>query len=94
MILHRILLVFDGLIAAILLYFFAAGREDGSVSSFNILIWLVLLAAIGLPIAVALALGARGRVKTANLVLLLPALPGLLFLLFFLMLILLQPNWN
>ena len=94
MILYRILLVVDAAIAAILLYFFVTGIEDGSVSSFNILIWLVMLGGIALIIGGALALRARGQKVAANLILAVPALPGLLFGLFILLAVILQPRWN
>ena len=94
MILYRLLLAVDALVAAILLYFFVTGLEDGSVSSFNILMWLVMLAAVAVPITLALMLRARGRLKAANLVLLVPALPGLLYFLFVALLVLMQPRWN
>ena len=92
--LHRFLLIVDGIIAAILLYFFLAGIQDGSVSSFNIVIWLAMLAAIGAPITLALMLKARGRLKTANLILLLPAVPGLFLGLMMLLVIVLQPDFS
>jgi hypothetical protein len=91
---HRFLLIVDGVVAAILLYFFLAGLQDGSVSSFNIVLWLAILAAVFVPITLALTLKARGRLKTANLILLLPALPGLFFGLFMLLIIVLQPDFR
>ena len=94
MIFHRILLAVDGLIGAILLYFFIAGLEDGSVSSFNILLWLALLGGIAVIIGVGLALRAKGHAMAANMILLAPAIPGLFFALFLLMTILLHPRWN
>ena len=94
MILYRILLFVAAAVAAVLLYFFVTGVEDGSVSSFNILIWLVMLAAVGVPISLAWMMRGKGNLKTANLLLLIPAVPGLLAFLFFAMLMLLQPRWN
>jgi hypothetical protein len=94
MILYRILLAIDAAVAAVLLYFFVTGIEDGSLSSFNILVWLVMLGGIALIIGGALALRARNRKLAATLVLLVPAGPGLLFGLFILLAVLLQPRWN
>jgi hypothetical protein len=94
MILHRILLGVDGLIGAVLLYFFIAGIEDGSVSSFNILLWLALLGGIALVIGAGFALWRKGHKAAGNLLLLVPAIPGLLFGLFILAAILLHPRWN
>ena len=94
MILFRILLAVDAAVAAILLYFFVTGIEDGSVSSFNILLWLVMLGGIALVIGGALALRARSQKLAANLLLALPAAPALLFGLFILLAVLLQPRWN
>ena len=94
MILFRILLAVDAAVAAILLYFFVTGIEDGSVSSFNILLWLVMLGGIALVIGGAHALRSRGRKPAANLLLAVPAAPALLFDLFILLAVLLQPRWN
>jgi hypothetical protein len=49
--LFRLLWAIDALVAAILAYFFFVGIADGSVSSFNIGLWLL--------IAVAMLTGAR-----------------------------------
>ena len=94
MILYRILLAVDAAIAAILLYFFVTGIEDGSVSSFNILPWLGTLGGIALIIGGAFALRAKGQKAVANLILAVPAVPGLLFGLFILLAVILQPRWN
>ena len=94
MIFYRILLAFDGLVGAVLLYFFVTGIEDGSVSSFNILLWLAMLGGFAAIIGLALGLRARGHKAAANFLLLVPALPGLLAIVFLLMVILLQPDFR
>jgi hypothetical protein len=94
MIFYRILLTIDAIVAAILLYFFFTGLEDGSVSSFNILIWLILLGGAATVIGGAHALKSKGQLLVASIVLLIPALPGLLFGLFVLAAIILHPRWN
>ena len=94
MIFYRILLAIDALVGAILLYFFITGIEDGSVSSFNILLWLAMLGGFAALVGVALTLRARGHKAAANFVLLVPALPGLLAMIFLLMVVLLQPDFR
>ena len=67
----------DVLIAAVILFFFAAGLGDGTVSSFNMAIWLPM---VGVPVAVLCAgmmLRSRGRVGLGTLVLAGLAVPGL-----------------
>lgn len=68
----------DALVFLVLGYFFLAGLGDGTVSSFNIAIWLPL---VGVPAAVlwgGLHLKAIGRLGAAKLLLALLAVPGLL----------------
>lgn len=92
--LFRILLIFDAVCAAVLLYFFFWGLSDGTVSSFNIGSWLAILVPVAALFAVALALNARGARIAANLVLGVLALPGLFYGAFILLIIITQPNWR
>ncbi len=94
MILYRILLTIDATVAAILLYFFFTGLEDRTVSMYNIEMWLALLGGAAAVIVGAYALKSKGRILAANAVLLVPALPGVLFGLFVLAAIVLHPRWN
>lgn len=94
MILYRILLAIDAVAAAVVLYFFMIGLADGSVSSFNMGLWLALLASVAAILFGGLALNARGRRGAAMAVLALLAAPAFLFALFALGLIVLQPRWN
>jgi len=84
----------DAVIALIALYFFVAGLSDGRVSSFNILLWLAILGGLAAILGGGLQLKSNGHQRLANGVLLILAVPGLLFGLFFLSLIILQPRWN
>lgn len=90
----RILLGIDALAAAILLLFFFWGLADGSVSAFNILLWLMLLSGTGAVIGGSLWLNARGYRRHANKLLLILAFPTVMIGVFFLALIVLQPRWN
>ena len=94
MIFYRILCGIDAVIALITLYFFFAGLSDGSVSSFNILLWLALLGGIAAILGSGLLLKANKKLWPANGVLLILAAPGFLLGLLFLMLIVLQPDWR
>ena len=94
MIFYRTLCGIDAVIALIALYFFVVGLGDGSVSSFNILLWLTMLGGIAAILGGGLLLKANKKMWPANGVLLILAAPGFLFGLLFLMLIILQPDWR
>jgi hypothetical protein len=84
----------DGAVALVVLFFFLAGLGDGSVSSFNIGLWLAILAVFAAVLGGVLLLKSNGYVTFANLLLLTLAIPGLLYGLFILSVIILQPRWN
>jgi hypothetical protein len=84
----------DALIAAVILYFFFVGLADGSVSMFNIGIWIAILAALSAVIGGSLWLRTAGRRGPATVVLLILAVPGILFALFFIILLITNPRWN
>ena len=94
MTLFRILVGIDGVIALIFLYFFVVGLGDGSVSSRNMLLWLVILGGIAAALGGGLSLQSNGKRALANGLLFVLAGPGLAFGLFFLSLLVLQPRWN
>ncbi len=85
---------FDALIAAVFVFFFFWGLADGTVSSFNIVLWLGTLAILGAVVGGSLALKNAGRLKTAVSLLMVLAFPGVCFVLFFGALLILQPRWN
>jgi hypothetical protein len=84
----------DVLVAAVVLFFFFAGLGDGSVSSFNIGLWLGILAVLAAVLGGGWLLKSNGHPRLANLVLLILEIPGLLYALFILAVIILQPRWN
>ena len=85
---------FDALIAAVFLFFFFWGLADGSVSSFNIVLWLGILAALAGVLAGSRALRAKGHEGPALGLVLILAIPAMLGVLFFLAVLILQPRWN
>ena len=84
----------DAVIVLIFAYFFVIGLADGTVSSFNMTLWLVVLGALGGILWGSHALRAADRTSLANSLLMIVAMPGVLAGLLFLAVIILQPGWN
>jgi len=91
---YRILVGVDAVAAAVVLFFFFWGLSDGSVSAFNIVLWLAMLGGVCGVLVGGLMLNSHGQRQLARVVLLTLAVPATLIALFFLMLIVLQPRWN
>ena len=85
---------FDAVLALVVLFFFVAGLADGSVSSRNMGLWLVVLLVLAGVMLGSLGLRKAGRTGLGYVVLLVLALPGLLFILFFGALLIINPRWN
>ena len=90
----RLLWAFDLVVAAVVGVFLVWGLTDGSVSSFNIVLWLGLLAIVGGVVAGGRMLERAGHTTLATLLLLVLAIPGLGFTFFLLLVVILQPRWN
>jgi hypothetical protein len=84
----------DALIAAILVVFFFIGIADGSVSSFNIVLWMAILGTLTGVLWGGYALRGIGRSAIAVALLAALAIPGVLVGLFFLLIIVTNPKWN
>jgi hypothetical protein len=84
----------DAVIASVALSFFFAGLADRSVSSFNIVLWITTLIALAAVVGGSLWLKSTGRIGLATILLLILAVPGVLFALYFLVLIVSGPRWN
>lgn len=80
--------------AAIVVYFFFAGAADGSVSSYNIGLWLGILAACFIIVAGSLALRGRGQAVLALLMLMPGAAGATLYVLFIILVIATGARWN
>jgi hypothetical protein len=94
MIIYRILLAIDLAAAAILFFFFAWGLSDGTVSSFNMYIWVVMLAIPGLILWGGLHFGSRRQYLPAGAILSLLAAPCALATFGLVVLMIAQPNWH
>lgn len=92
--LFRILQAFGALVAIAVFGFFLVGLADGTVSSFNIGLWLVLLGVISGVMWGSHWLHAHERPGLAKALLLVLVVPGGLFLLFLLVILVSEPRWN
>jgi hypothetical protein len=77
----------DVVVALIFVYFFFIGLGDGSVDSFNMVPWLVILCASAAVVGGSLALRARGRTVLAVALVTIVAVPSVLIGLLFLALL-------
>lgn len=85
---------FDALVALGFIYFFFVGVADGSVSSFNITLWLGILGFLGALMGGTLWLKLTGHPVIGICILVGPAIVALLTALFFLVIIISNPRWN
>lgn len=88
------LLAIDSIALLIALYFFLVGIGDGTVSSFNIMLWLPLLGGLAGIIFVGRYFRTRQQLVAANIVLAIVGVPAVLACLFVLSLLISQPRWN
>jgi len=94
---HRLLIApfaCSALTVFVLVLFFVIGVGDGSVSSFNVVLWMGLLAVTSLSLWVGLALHRKGRFALSLVALSITAVPGLVAALFVLLLLVTQQRWN
>lgn len=82
------------LVALSALSFFVIGLADGSVSSFNIGLWAVLLLGVTGATGGSLQLKRAGRNRWATALASLLAVPGLVAVLFLLVVLVSDARWN
>jgi hypothetical protein len=93
-VLYRVTFSVAALVAAVAVVFFVIGLADGSVSSFNITLWVGLLAGVAAVLVAGYALRARNRTGLAIAMLCILAVPGVLYGLFIALVIVTNPRWN
>jgi hypothetical protein len=94
MVLFRSLMAANLLVAAVVVAFFLWGVADGTVSSFNILLWLAMLAGVTALPWTGWTLRQRGRVGAASVVLLVLAVPAVLALCAIAVMVVSPPDWR
>lgn len=72
----------DALVALICIYFFFIGLGDGTVSSFNIVLWLFMLSSLATVLLGGYWLFSHQHTVLANLLVALLAIPSVLYGLF------------
>lgn len=90
----KILLGIDALAALAIVYFFIAGLADGSVSDFNIHLWVAIVCAISGIVVGGVILRKASYLKLANIVLAILAVPAFLYGIFILAVVLSDTRWN
>jgi hypothetical protein len=90
----RILWSVDVVAALIALAFFAIGIDDGTVSSFNIMLWIALLAGLAVIVFGSNALQVKGQHGLAFILAAVLAVPALLACVFFALLLVSGVRWN
>lgn len=89
-----IFLTVNSITLLVFLYFFVVGIIDGSVSSYNVRLWiLILLVSVGI-LAGAYFLKVNGNIKFANIFLGILAIPAIIFGLWILLMLITNPRWN
>lgn len=84
----------DALICTTTIGFFFLGLIDGSVSSFNIEIWIAILAVLAVIISGSLWLKNLGYPVFGTILLLFLAIPGILYGLIMFLIIVTETSWN
>jgi hypothetical protein len=90
----RMLWGVDVVAALVALAFFVIGIDDGTVSSFNMMLWIALLAGLAVIVFGSNALQARGQRGLAFILAAVLAVPVLLACLFFALLLVSGVRWN
>jgi hypothetical protein len=71
--------IIDSLVAVVVLYFFVVGLIDGSVSSSNMRLWAAVLLGLGCITGGGLWLRSANHINLAVALLLVPAVPAIIF---------------
>jgi hypothetical protein len=91
---YWILLAIDAIVLGVLVFFFCWGLTDGTVSSFNMLLWLVIMAVPAGLLAGSVAAWRSGQRGLAIGLLVPPAVPSLGYGLLLLVMIVGHPDFR
>ena len=85
---------FVAIMSLVPVYFFFIGLKDGSITTRNIMLWLLILVIIAGILYGSCWLKNHDKLGMAKGLLLLGAVPGVLVLLYALVVLLTKPRWN
>jgi hypothetical protein len=91
---YRLAMVLAVAVAALIVGFFVIGVVDGSVSSFNLALWLGILTGVAGILALAHLLKSQGHPNAGAALLSLLALPGLVYALLVILFVASGVRWN
>jgi len=94
MIIFRVVWAIAVIVALLGVAFFFIGIADGTVSSFNIVLWAAVLAGLAVVVFGSRALSKRGQVAAAAVLAAVLAVPGVLYALFLLAAVTSGVRWN
>jgi hypothetical protein len=94
MMLFRIVWGIAIVVALVGVAFFVIGIADGTVSSFNILLWMALLAGVAAVVFGSWALRRKGHIAPAIVLAAVLAVPGMLYALFLVVAVTSGVRWN
>jgi hypothetical protein len=86
--------IIDALLAVVVLYFFFVGLIDGSVSSSNMRLWAAILLGLGCIMGGSLWLRSADHINLAMVLLLVPAVPAIIFGLLMVIAFVSGERWN
>lgn len=89
-----VLWVFNAIMALIPIYFFFEGLGDGTVSSDNLGIWMILLLVVAAILGGTYWLKSSNHLTAAKVILIVVTIPSVLAIIFFLSLMLGDTRWN
>jgi hypothetical protein len=92
--LFRIVWTIAVIVALVAVFFFVWGVQDGSVSSFNIVLWIGFLTALGAIVFGSRAMHRKGHRALGTLIAALPAVPALLYGVVILVMMFSGSRWN
>lgn len=86
--------IFNALMALIPVYFFFVGLADGTVSSRNMMLWLMILLVVAMVVGGTLLLKSSNQLAIAKTILIIATIPGIIALIFFGIVVIGKPRWN
>lgn len=89
-----ILWIFNAIMSLVPIYYFFVGLADGSITSRNITLWMVILLIVAGVLAGSMMLKNSDHLPLAKGILIVAAIPGIIAVIFMLAVLIGKPRWN